>query len=93
MASGACGIDCSVCGLHIHGDCTSCGGGTSESGREKMRLQKELLGKPCPILACAISRSIDHCSRDCADFPCDTFHGGPYPFSKSFLDMQLRRRR
>jgi hypothetical protein len=51
-----------------------------------------LLGSPCPILACAVEKRIDFCSRDCAQFPCKIFSTASYPFSAGYLNMQERRR-
>lgn len=92
MATGACGIQCDVCGLHVRGLCSTCGPGTSIKAAKKMEVQERILGAPCPILACAAARGIDHCSRDCPDYPCRLFTAGPYPFSEGYLDMQKRRR-
>ncbi len=92
MATGACGIDCSVCGLHVNGLCSTCGGGTTQAAREKLDAQHTLLGMGCSILECAAGRKLDFCSRDCLDFPCSLFTRGPYPFSEGFLHMQKRRR-
>jgi hypothetical protein len=39
-----------------------------------------------------VERGIDHCSRDCAFYPCPHFESGPYPFSPAYLKMQKRRR-
>ena len=93
MATGACGIDCSVCGLHVNGLCSTCGGGTSQDARDKLETQRKLLGMGCSILECAAGRKLDYCSRDCLDFPCSLFTRGPYPYSQGFLTMQERRRR
>ncbi|MEW6275479.1 MAG: hypothetical protein AB1556_10280 [Bacillota bacterium] len=49
------------------------------------------MGFRCPVLACAISREIDYCSRDCPKFPCTLFERGPYPLSHAFLQMYRRR--
>ena len=92
MATGACGINCEKCKLYRRGVCSSCGGGTSEQGMHKIATQKELLGVPCSILACANMNQIGHCLAECELFPCENFQNGPYPFSKGFLDMQKRRR-
>lgn len=92
MATGACGIDCSTCRLHLKGICSSCGPATGRLAEAKLVAQKRLLGGPCPILACARTQRFDHCLADCDRFPCDTFSGGPYPYSRAFLDMQCRRR-
>ncbi|MGD8387757.1 MAG: DUF3786 domain-containing protein [Desulfobacteraceae bacterium] len=92
MATGACGIQCDVCGLHARGLCSTCGPGTSVDAARKLDVQEHILGAPCPILACAVARGLDHCSRDCADYPCRLFRTGPYPFSEGYLAMQKRRR-
>jgi hypothetical protein len=55
-----------------------------------MAVQVRVLGAPCPILKCAASRAIEHCLRDCEEFPCERF--GTYPYSEGFLTMQERRR-
>ncbi len=92
MPTGACGINCDVCGLSAAGACMTCGAGTSEEGRAKMSAQKKLLGNVCPILGCAADKGIDYCSRDCGDFPCETLSAGPFPLSEGYLMMQRRRR-
>lgn len=92
MATGACGIDCGTCRLFRRGICSSCGGGKSEQGMHKMATQERLLGASCSILACANMNQISHCMAECDSFPCENFQNGPYPFSRGFLDMQLRRR-
>lgn len=92
MATGACGINCNICRLNLLGKCGTCGPGKSEEGLRKWKTQKRLLGAPCPVLDCAVSRSLDFCPRDCDEFPCPIFTAGPYPFSRGFLDMQKRRR-
>jgi len=81
-----------VCRLHIKGICSTCGPGTSPEAAQKIKLQEQLLGQPCPILACARMNRIDHCLGDCDAFPCENFSRGPYPFSSGFLEMQERRR-
>lgn len=91
MATSACGIQCDVCRLHVLGSCSTCGSGRSLEGRKKAAAQIKILGAPCPILACALEREIEYCLRDCEDFPCGHFRGGPYPFSQGFLTMQERR--
>ncbi|MCF8063519.1 MAG: DUF3786 domain-containing protein, partial [Deltaproteobacteria bacterium] len=93
MSTGACGIDCDACGLNALGTCSTCGPGRSAEARRKIQAQEQILGAPCPILACAADRHIDHCSRDCASYPCAHFGSGPYPFSRAYLAMQERRRR
>ena len=90
MPTGACGINCDVCRLNVLGVCLSCGPGNSMEAQQKMAVQVRVLGAPCPILECASNRGIDHCLRDCEEFPCERFQA--YPFSEGFVKMQERRR-
>jgi len=92
MPTGACGINCDVCKLRLLGTCSSCGSGKSNEALKKLEAQKRILGSPCSILACARTKQVAYCLRDCNLFPCENFRFGPYPFTKSFLDMQERRR-
>jgi Domain of unknown function (DUF3786) len=92
MATGACGISCDVCRLHVVGVCSTCGPGNSTIGKEKLAAQMRIFGAGCPILACAAEKELGHCTRDCDQFPCQTFSDGPHPYSKGFLQMQGRRR-
>ncbi|MDY6854096.1 MAG: DUF3786 domain-containing protein [Thermodesulfobacteriota bacterium] len=92
MSTGACGINCDVCKLNLLGICSTCGSGINEDGLKKKAAQERILGKPCPVLSCAIKRLIEYCPRDCERFPCIEFTSGPYPFSSGYLDMQKRRR-
>ena len=92
MPTGACGINCDVCKLKLLEICSSCGPGTSLEGLKKLDAQERVLGRPCPILACANLNKLEYCLRDCASFPCENFAAGPYPFSAGFLGMQQRRR-
>lgn len=92
MATAACGINCNVCKLQVMGACSTCGSGISPEAEYKIQVQKHLFGQPCPILACAKANQIAYCMRDCHAFPCESFSQGPYPFSQSFIDMQIRRR-
>ena len=92
MPTSACGINCGVCRLHVKCLCSTCGPGTSPEAAQKIRIQEQLLGRPCPILACAQMNQIAHCLRDCDAFPCENFSRGPYPFSQGFIEMQERRR-
>ena len=91
MPTGACGINCDVCKLNLKGICSTCGPGGSLEAALKIEAQKRILGRPCPVLACAQLNRVDYCLRDCTDFPCDNFSTGPYPFSQGFLTMQRRR--
>jgi hypothetical protein len=93
MPTGPCGINCDACGLNRRGVCSTCGPGPGREAAAKMEAQKRILGAPCPILACAVERSVHYCSRDCGEYPCEIFSLGPYPFSRAYLDMQERRRR
>jgi len=92
QGTGACGINCLVCGLMRQGKCSPCGPGDSPQAQKKLAAQLGLLGGTCPILQCAAQRNIAHCPADCPDFPCGRFRAGPYPYSQGYLDMQLRRR-
>lgn len=93
MPTGACGINCDVCKLKLMEICSSCGSGKSLQGKKKLEAQERILGKPCPILACASMNQLEYCTRDCSSFPCENFQTGPYPFSEGFLSMQERRRK
>ncbi|NOZ86421.1 MAG: DUF3786 domain-containing protein [Deltaproteobacteria bacterium] len=92
MATGACGINCNICRLHLLGICSTCGSGRSTTAKKKLDAQKRLFGRACAVLECAVLRGIHYCMRDCDDFPCDNFRDLEYPFSEAFLDMQARRR-
>ncbi len=92
MSTGACGINCDVCGLNLLEICSTCESGRSQRGREKLAAQLRIMGTPCPVLACAVENGVAYCPKDCEEFPCDSFRIGPYPFSEGFLDMQERRR-
>jgi hypothetical protein len=91
MPTGACGINCDVCRLNFLEICSTCGSGRSQKGREKLAAQLKIMGAPCPILACALEKSIAYCPKDCEEFPCDSFRRGPYPYSEGYLNMQERR--
>ncbi len=93
MATGACGINCDACKLNVNGICSTCGPGTSTEAKSKIEVQKNVLGRPCPILDCARMNQIEYCLGDCDSFPCENFEEGPYPFSTGFLMMQKRRRK
>ena len=91
MPTGACGINCDVCRLNLKGICSTCGPATGPEAAAKLAAQQRILGYPCPLLACARLNQIDHCMRDCPQFPCETFEVNAYPYSKGYLDMQKRR--
>jgi hypothetical protein len=90
--TGACGINCLVCGLFRQGKCGLCAAGDDPGAQKKLAVQLKLLGGVCPILECAAARSIDYCSANCEIYPCRHFMQGPYPLSESYLQMQIRRR-
>ncbi|MFH2126472.1 MAG: DUF3795 domain-containing protein [Pseudomonadota bacterium] len=92
QGTGACGINCMVCGLFRQGKCSPCAAGVEPEADKKLAVQLGLLGGTCPILQCARDRKIGYCSADCQDYPCKRFQAGPYPFSQGYLDMQFRRR-
>lgn len=92
MATGACGINCDVCKLNIEGVCSTCGSGNCLNGEIKAKTQEKLFSASCPILSCAKMNKINYCMRDCKVFPCENFDKMDYPYSKSFLKMQKRRR-
>ncbi len=91
MGTGACGISCDACRLHLLGACSSCGPGNGSEALGKMAAQIRIMGAPCPILDCAVANGVAYCLRDCPRFPCHHFKAGPYPFSEGFLNMQERR--
>lgn len=90
--TGACGLNCLVCGLFRQGKCGPCAPGTHPQAQHKLAAQLRLLGGTCPILQCAVERKVPHCSADCHLYPCPRFLAGPYPLSKGYLEMQMRRR-
>ncbi len=92
QGTGACGVNCLVCGLFRQGLCSPCGAGVEPQAQAKLAAQLRLLGGVCPILNCAAQRKVAYCSADCPDFPCPHFEDGPYPFSQGYLNMQIRRR-
>lgn len=93
FGTGACGINCLTCRLSVTGVCSPCGAGASLQASKKLGAQLHTFGGFCPILKCASDRKLGFCTRDCDLFPCEHFTGGPYPFSKEYLDMQVRRRK
>ena len=93
MGTGAFGINCDVCRLHLRGICSSCGAGTGPVGIRKLGAQKLIFHGYCPVLKCANDHRIAFCTRDCRKFPCTAFEQGPTPYSEDFLAMQSRRRK
>ena len=92
QGTGACGINCLVCGLMRAGKCSPCAAGTERQAQAKLTAQLKLLGSVCPILQCAVAKKVDYCSASCEVYPCRNFLSGPYPLSQGYLDMQVRRR-
>lgn len=84
MATGACGINCDVCGLKVKGICMGCGPGT-------MFTVEAVAQHPCPVVKCAVGKGVAHCLKDCADFPCALLEQGQYPFSVAYLGMHRQR--
>ena len=84
MATGVCGINCDVCGLKVKNICTGCKAGTEWS-------VAAIEGHPCPILKCAVEKSVAYCIRDCPKFPCNTLKEVDFPFSSSWLGMHHSR--
>ena len=92
QGTGACGLNCLVCGLMREGKCSPCGAGTEAQAQAKLAAQLRLIGSVCPILQCAVAKKIDYCSASCEVYPCRHFMSGPYPLSSAYLEMQVRRR-
>ena len=92
QGTGACGINCMVCGLMRQGKCSPCGAGTEDQAQAKLAAQLGLMGAVCPILQCAVDKKVDYCSTSCEVYPCRHFMSGPYPLSSAYLEMQVRRR-
>lgn len=90
--TGACGINCLVCGLMRQGKCSPCASGLEPRAHKKLAAQLSLMGGVCPILQCAVQKKVAYCSADCEVYPCHHFSSGPYPLSQAYLDMQIRRR-
>jgi hypothetical protein len=90
--TGACGINCLTCGLFRRGKCGPCASGTEEQARQKLAVQLGVLGGTCAILQCAVERRVSYCSADCDEYPCERYLSGPYPLSRGYLEMQMRRR-
>jgi hypothetical protein len=59
--------------------------GTDEAAPAFQEKLKEMIGLPCPVLACAIEHKVNHC-LGCEQFPCDVHYQG-FPYSKGFLNV------
>lgn len=90
MNVGTCGMCCDTCGLLSK--CMACGSAQSKQAELKMEAQKKLLGHACQFIECAREKGLEYCSRDCNDFPCEKYRGGPYPYSEGFIGMYFRRK-
>lgn len=84
MATGACGINCDVCGLKVKGICLGCRAGTEWT-------EDAVAEHPCPILKCAVVKSVAYCLSNCSDFPCNTMEEASFPFSSAYLGMHRHR--
>ena len=84
MATGACGINCDVCGLKVKGICPGCGPGT-------MFTVDSVAEIPCPVIKCAVGKGVAYCLSDCEDFPCTLLERGQFPFSAAYLGMHRQR--
>lgn len=84
MPTGACGINCDICGLKVKGICAGCRAGTDST-------LEEVADHPCPIFKCAVGKGVAYCLRDCSDFPCSAMETGNYPFSAAYLGMHRYR--
>lgn len=91
MMTGACGIACEVCGLHVQNLCEGCGAGTAESSKGRVE-RLRAMGVLCPALECAVERQVSYCSRDCTDFPCERYKRDPFPYSQAYLEMYENRK-
>ncbi|MFB6088446.1 MAG: DUF3795 domain-containing protein [Candidatus Aenigmatarchaeota archaeon] len=83
MLVGSCGIACETCGLYTRGICEGC-----EHSQEQVEFLKSIDAN-CPVLECAVSKDIEVCSRDCNQFPCETFER--WPFANDWLEMFRER--
>jgi hypothetical protein len=83
----ACGVCCSVCGLHLKGFCLPCGSGLKkdEENVKKMEEQIKNLGHVCSIFQCIVEKGIGYCMRDFPEFPCKLYEEHFFPYSESFL--------
>jgi len=79
----ACGMACEVCKFREM--CGGCVPGTDPRAPEKLEEVKQTLGKPCPMLECAIKKKVAYC-LGCVEFPCDVAYQ-EMPYSKKLLDL------
>jgi hypothetical protein len=86
--TGACGLNCDVCGFMVKGMCPigGCVAGTDPKAPEKLEAIKKAIGMPCPALECAIKNKVDYCLK-CDKFPCEVHYKAEHPYSKKFLDF------
>ena len=86
----ACGVCCSVCGLHLNGICLPCGSGLKKDEdvvKKKMEEQVKNMGHVCSILQCVVEKGIGYCMKDCPEFPCKLYEEHFFPYSEGFLQM------
>ena len=79
----ACGIACDIC--ELKDECGRCLPGADPGVQDRLDELKRFLGFVCPVLKCAMKKSIDYCLR-CNDFPCDIPYKYNYPYSDFLLD-------
>jgi hypothetical protein len=82
--TGACGINCDVCGLKAA--CGGCLPGTDPKAPERAEEIRKMMGAPCPVLECAIKNKVDYC-LSCDKFPCEVHYHAGLPYSKTLLDI------
>ncbi|RLF16160.1 MAG: hypothetical protein DRJ97_01680 [Thermoprotei archaeon] len=83
----ACGLACEVCGGKTRSLCPINGCAPGSQASSKLEEQRRVLGFTCPILECALKKGVDHCSRDCEDFPCELYYKIEVPYSRKFLEI------
>ena len=84
MPTGACGINCDVCGLKQNGTCPGCMAGT-------MWQAEMVKDHPCPVLKCAVEKKVEHCLSSCGEFPCQMMEQTNYPYSAGYIGMHRQR--
>jgi hypothetical protein len=85
--TGACGINCDVCGAKEM--CGGCLPGTDPKAPERAEKIRKMMGAPCPVLECAIKNQVAYC-LGCEKFPCETHYKAMMPYSKNLLDIFKR---
>lgn len=80
MTVGPCGITCTLCRFYARGLCEGC-------VRGDLCPPEKAAQSSCPILRCAVARSIPYCARDCSNFPCAHFER---QFPRCWSDVSAR---